>query len=191
MLTFSPGKIKNLLFVACALYATSVFAQAKEEKLSANKSQALSFEISVPVGDFAATHFGGLTVDYSWSKKRFGLIRTIVTKQFGFIITGGVAYYFGKKETVSGYPYDYPGYFFIHAFGGVLYSPVKSGIISLTAGPALGIYNGNSKFNIGSKLDANYYISKNIAIGPGILLMKESGADPIWVASFKASLNLR
>ena len=190
MLTFSSGKIKNLLFVACALYPASVFAQAKEEKLSASKSQALSFGISVPVGDFAATHFGGLTVEYSWSKKPFGPIREIVTKQFGFIVTGGVTYYFGEKEKVSGYPYDYPGYIFIHAFGGVLYNPVKSGSVSLTAGPALGIYNGNTRFNFGSKLEASYYISKNIGIGPGIILMKEPGATSLWAASFKATLNL-
>ena len=72
----------------------------------------------------------------------------------------------------------------------MLYNPVKNGSVTLTAGPALGIYNGNTRFNIGSKLEVSYHISKKIAIGPGIILMKESGADPLWAAAMKAILSL-
>ena len=72
----------------------------------------------------------------------------------------------------------------------MLYNPAKNTAISLTTGPALAIYNGNNQFNIGTKLEASYKISTSIAIGPGILLMKESGADPIWAASLKATFDL-
>ena len=172
--------------------ATFVMAQATDinPKPPEGRSQAISFGIAIPLGNFAATHFGGLTVEYLWSKNRFRQPKTKPVKSFGFIATGGLVYYAGKKETISGYLYDYPGYFFLHAFGGMLYNPVKNGSVTLTAGPALGIYNGNTKFNIGSKLEVSHYISKKIAIGPGIILMKESGADPIWATSLKATLNL-
>ena len=100
----------------------------------------------------------------------------------------GAAYYFGKKETVSGYPYDYPGYIFVHAYVGAIYNPLRKANICLTAGPALGIYNGNTQFNFGSVLEGSYYFNEKIAIAPGIIFMKESGANPLWAASLKATM---
>lgn len=139
------------------------------------------------VGDFSSTHPVGIALDCSPTRHWFGLLKR---KKIAFTYNGGVVYYFGKKETVSSYPYKYPGYIFIHSFGGLLYNPAKNAGISLTTGPALGIYNGNTQFNIGSKLEASYYISNRFAIVPGIMLMKESGADPIWAASVKARFDL-
>ena len=150
-------------------------------------SNGVSVGINIPVGNFSSTHIIGIGVEYSPLRHTFQLFKL---KHLALTYNSGVAYYIGKKETVSNYPYKYPGYIFIHAFGGVLYNPVKSGSVSLTAGPALGIYNGNTRFNFGSKLEASYYISKNVGIGPGIILMKEPGATSLWAASFKATLNL-
>jgi len=107
-----------------------------------------------------------------------------------FTYNGGFAYYFGKNETVSNYRYKYPGYIFIHGFGGLLYYPFKKVGISLTAGPALGIYNGNLQFNVGSKLETGYNISTSIAIGPGILLMKEPGANALWSLAVRVVIKL-
>lgn len=118
------------------------------------------------------------------------LFDTVKRKKAAFTYNGGVAYYFGKKETISGYPYKYSGYTFIHAFAGIIFIPVKKTRIALTAGPALGIYNGNSQFNIGSKLEVSYFINPKIAIGPGIAMMKEPGTNPLWSMSFKTIMKL-
>lgn len=154
------------------------------------KQSSISFNIARPIGNFSGTHFGGFAIEYSISKRQLGLMKSKPANSFSFIATGGFAYYFGKKETVSGYPYDYPGYFFIHAFGGVLYNALKKGSIVFTAGPGLGIYNGNTRFNLGSELELSYYISKKLAIGPGIKLMKESGSKPLLATAIKTTIAL-
>ena len=41
---------------------------------------------------------------------------------------------------------------------------------------------------MGSKLELSYYINKQVAIGPGILLMKEPGTASLWAAMIKATL---
>jgi hypothetical protein len=178
-----------LFFLVAIVFISSAFAQPTgiKKPVPQEKGISISAGINLPVGDFSSSHLIGIAVDCSPTRHWFGLLKR---KKIAFTYNGGLVCYFGKKETVSSYPYKYPGYIFVHGFGGMLYNPAKNAAISLTAGPALGIYNGNTQFNIGSKLEASYYISKNIAIGPGIILMKESGADPIWAASVKAIFNL-
>ena len=82
--------------------ATFVMSQATDinPKPPEGRSQAISFGIAIPLENFAATHFGGLTVEYLWSKNRFRQPKTKPAKSFGFIATGGLAYYAGKKETI-------------------------------------------------------------------------------------------
>ena len=183
--------MKNVLLflLATTFHLTAALAQSTGviKKIDNKKGISVSAGINIPVSQFSSTHLIGVGIDCSPSHNLFGIVKS---KKIALTYNGGLSYYFGKKEMVSGYPYDYPGYIFIHAFCGVLYNPVKSGSVSLTAGPALGIYNGNTRFNFGSKLEASYYISKNIGIGPGIILMKEPGATSLWAASFKATLNL-
>ena len=99
--------------------------------------------------------------------------------------TGGIAYYVGKKETVSGYPYKYPAFIFMHAYPGMIYNADKKISVVLAGGPGLGIYNGTTRFNLGLLLQGNYAINEKIAVGPGIIMMKESGADPLGVISLK------
>lgn len=180
-------RILSAIIFFCITYGSYSQAQEKKGPISKNKGVSISLGVNASVGDFSSTHIVGIAVDCSPTSLTFGVMNA---KKFAFTYNGGVAYYFGKNETVSGYPYQYPGYLFIHAFSGILYNPIKGGGIILTAGPALGIYNGNTQFNIGSKLEASYYISSKIAIGPAILLMKESGANPIWAAELKATMNL-
>jgi hypothetical protein len=157
----------------------------KAKAQSNGMDNAVSAGINIPVGDFSATHAIGIGVEYSPLRHIFQLYKW---KRLAFTYNGGLAYYFGKKETVSGYPYDYPGYFFIHAFGGIVYNPFTDAGIALTGGPAVGIYDGHPRFTIGSKLELSFYTSKKITIGPGIIFMKESGADPLWAASLKATV---
>lgn len=148
-------------------------------------SNGISVGINIPVGDFSSTHIIGIGVEYSPLRHTFQLTKL---KHLAFTFNGGVAYYLGKKETVSGYRYKYPGYIFINAFGGLLYNPVKKVSITLTAGPALRIYNGLIRFNTGSKFELSYFINDKIAIGPGIIFMKESGTNPLWAAALKTTM---
>jgi hypothetical protein len=147
----------------------------------------VSIGANLPLGNFSSTHIIGIEINHSWCNHRFGQMEVKPVKPIGFIGEVGAAYYFGKKEKVSGYSYNYPRYIFIHAFAGAIYNPWKKGNINLKIGPAAGIYNGHTQFNIGSSLEGNYYLTKIIAITPAIILMKESGADVIWAVSLKAT----
>ena len=178
-------KIRLIFFLVSSLPISGVFAQSSNETTPGKK--AISVSANLPVGVFSTTHLIGIGVDYSPNSAWLFVTRE---KPFVFTYNAGVAYYFGKKETVSAYPYKYPGYLVIHAAGGVLFNTGKFGMVTLSAGPALGIYNGNTRFNIGSKMELSYYVSKSVAIGPGIIFLKESGADPIWSAAFKATIVL-
>ncbi len=178
--------IKNKLLLITVLLITSVFAQQGERKKTGTKEKDISISagINLPIGNFSTSHLIGIAIDCAPTRHWFGITNQ---KKIAFTYNGGFAYYFGKKEMVSGYSYKYRGYTFLYGFGGVLYNPVKNAGISLTAGPAVGIYNGDFQFNLGTKLEASYYISTNIAIGPGITLMKESGADLLLAASLKGT----
>ncbi|MEO7923138.1 MAG: hypothetical protein ABIR30_05625 [Chitinophagaceae bacterium] len=182
-------RITLLLFIFCFGLLSS-YGQTKHsttKKHAPGKQHLVSAAIHLPFGEFSDTHIGGLAVEYAWSDHRFGRQPSLPSKKIGFLATGGVAYYFGEKETVNGYPYDYPGYLFIHIYPGLVFNVDKKLAISLAAGPGLGIYNGTTRFNLGAVVQVSYSISERIAISPGILLMKENGADPLIAASVKSS----
>lgn len=181
-------KSRSIFWVAM-IFIKSVSGQTTEIKkpFPQEKGIALSAAVNLPVGDFSSTHRIGIAFDCSPSRHLLGLMKQ---KKMAFTYSGGVAYYVGKKETVSNYPYKYPGYVFIHGFGGLLYNPFKKAGFALTTGPALGIYNGNTQFNIGAKLEASYSITTSIAIGPGILLMKEPGANALWSMAIRTGIRL-
>lgn len=173
--------IPPVFFLLHGLAQTSAIKKPVPESIDI----AVSVAVNLPIADFSSTHFIGMAVEVAPARHIFGLIRA---RKFAFTYNGGFAYYLGKKETVSGYPYKYPGYSFIHAFAGLLYNPVVKTSITLTAGPALGIYNGTTRFMIGSKLEASYSVNSEITVGPGIVMMKESGSEPLWAPSLKATM---
>jgi hypothetical protein len=177
------NRLKTATFLLMLLGALcyNVKAQSKDMNM------ALSFGAIVPIGSFSSTHIAGLRAEYAPARHVFGLVRL---KKFALTYNGGLAYYLGKKETVSSYPYKYPNYLFIHAFGGVLYKLVKKTEITLTAGPGIGIYDGNTRFNLGSQLEISYHINNKWGIGPGIVFMKEKGADPLWSVVLKTTIGL-
>ncbi|MEO7984049.1 MAG: hypothetical protein ABI688_08200 [Bacteroidota bacterium] len=174
-------KTATFLFMLLGAVSSNVKAQSKDMNL------ALSFGAIVPTGSFSSTHIAGLSAQYAPARHVFGRVKL---KKFALTYNAGLAYYLGKKETVSNYPYKYPNYLFIHAFGGVFYKLDKKTEIALTAGPAAGIYNGNTRFNFGSQLDINYYINNKVALGPRMILMKEHGAAALWAGALTATLKL-
>ncbi len=178
-----------LLLSFCGLIFFQVTAQsALRSRLSTSDAGIeLSAAIQLPLGDFASTHLIGLGIGVSPSYHTTGLFRKI---KIAFTYNSGVTYYLGKKETVSSYPYNYPGYFFIHAFAGALLIPSNKIEFSLAGGPAIGIYNGNARFNLGSKMDFNFHLNNKISVGAGLFFMKESGAYPLWAVSAKVMMSI-
>jgi len=152
------------------------------------KRHSISAGIGIPFGDFSSTHSFGAGLDYSWSNHRFGLLQSIPVKPIGFTFNIGGDYFFGKKEMIGLYSYQYSNYIYLHTYGGVIINQGKKGNISITAGPALGLYVGNTQFNVGINLSGNYYINKKIALSPSILFMKESNSEPLWSAGLRGSI---
>lgn len=172
------------------LSASFCFSQTDSEKklTPGKKRNSIAAGINIPIGDFSTTHFGGFSTVYAWSKNRFGLLSTMPVKKIGFTANSGIACYFGKKETIGSGSYQYPAYIFLHIYAGAIYNAGKKVNICLTAGPAAGIYSSNVQFNTGASLQCNYYISGKIAITPGLIMMKETGSDPLYSAALKASI---
>ena len=170
--------------------ASFCFSQTgPEKKLNpGGKRNLIAAGITIPVGDFSSTHFGALNAVYAWSNNRFGLLTTMPVIKIGFTANSGIAYYFGRKETIGTGSYQYPAYIFLHIYAGAIYNAGKKVNICLTAGPAAGIYNSSTQFNTGASLQCNYYISPKIAITPGLIMMKETGSDAIWSGSVNAAI---
>ncbi|NOT50647.1 MAG: hypothetical protein HOP10_05165 [Chitinophagaceae bacterium] len=184
---------KILLFLFSFSFFISVFPQQKEPTSKKSLDILASAGIQMPIGDFSTTHSAGVSLDLAPVYHRFRLVNRESMKfpdGIAFTYNGGFTYYFGKSETVSGYSYKYPGYLFIHAFGGLFYVPSKKINTSLLAGPAVGIYNGNSKFNIGGRLEASYHIGSILHAGPLINWLWEAGTRSLWSAGIKFSVEL-
>jgi hypothetical protein len=183
--------------VLCFLLGTGcLFISAKAQLIentgknqAKGKSNSVSGSIDIPFGDFFATHGLGTGVNYSWSNHRYGQMMSAPTNPIGFTFNIDAEYYFGKKESIGLFNYDYSGYTYLHAYGGGIYNFSGRGNISLTAGPALGLYSGHSQFNFGADLSGSYYFNKRIAITPVIIFMKESGSDPLWSGSVRAGFS--
>jgi hypothetical protein len=192
MITFlSPANKYRFLLLICLLAGCTGITQTSGSKKKiklAGYSKAISAGINIPIPEFSRTHSVGFGAGFSCSKHRFGLMEKKPSKPFGFIADGGIDYYFGKKETVSGYPYKYNGFTYIHTYGGIIYNCCKRGNINLTTGPALGLEDGFTTFFWGVSLNGAYYINEKIAIIPGILFMKDlESFDPLLSGSIKAS----
>jgi hypothetical protein len=179
---------KVLLFFFALLFFNSTYSQKDIGVIA-------SAAVQIPLGDLSSTHSFGISLDVAPGYHTYKLINRERSKtanwgRMAFTYNGGLTYYFGKNEMVSGYPYKYPGYLFIHGFGGLFINPAKKITASLLAGPALGIYNGNTRFNIGGRLEGNYRIKNMFSAGPMINCMWEPGTRSLWSAGIKLSLDL-
>src|SRR5688572_5143006 len=104
-----------LLLVSLCFMIVPVFSQSPKN----NKGFTISVSAHIPMGEFSSTHFGGIGLEYAPAIHGFRMVQRdslLVIKKTAFHYNGGVTYYLGKKETVSGHDYKYPGYLFIHAF---------------------------------------------------------------------------
>jgi hypothetical protein len=179
-----------LILTACFLVTIELLAQSNRsiaKNYTSGKSNSAALGINVPVGEFAETHFGGISLEYAWSHHRFGNLKALPKRIPGFTANGSIDYYFGKKETVAGNDYRYAGYIYLHVLGGAIYNPCKKINIALTAGPSVGIYKGNADAGLGVKLSVNYFFTDKIAFSPGIIFLKHNNAAALWVIGIRAS----
>jgi hypothetical protein len=170
-----------LIFIAALSAGINIAAQTNTN----GQSNTAIAGINIPAGEFSKTHIAGISLGYSWSHHRFGKLEALPKKIIGFTANGSMDYYFGKKEIVAGYHYRYRGYINLHAFGGIIYNPFKKGNITLTTGPAMGIYKNSTDFGFGLRLDVNYYFTNAIGIMPGIIFLKHTNATAIWVIAIR------
>lgn len=185
--------MKKMVFLIVVGIAASniMLAQVDTSDTPKGKSNTASLGVNIPVGEFAETHIGGISVNYSWSHHRFGKLNKLPKKLIGFTANGGLDHYFGKKETVSGYDFKYGSYVYLQVFGGAIYNPCKDGNITLTTGPTIGLYKGNTDFGFGVNLNGSYYFNDRIALTPGVIYMKHNKTNTLWVVSMKATYNLQ
>lgn len=184
------NKCQFLLGVCLLVNLTGVTQtnNAKKKVIPTGYSKSVSAGINITIPEFSQTHSYGLGARFSWSKHRFGLMEKKPTKPFGFIADGGIDYYFGKKEIVSGYPYQYNGFTYIHTYAGIIYNLCKRGNFNLTTGPALGLEGGVTTFFWGINLNGAYYVKEKIAIAPSLHFMKDPESyDPLISGSIKVS----
>ena len=82
-------------------------------------------------------------------------------------MNGGISYHGGKKTTTAGYESTYGGYINIYAMAGIEYKALSPIAFTLTTGPVMSIYEGNSDLGFGVNLVSDYYLSPTVAVGPG------------------------
>jgi hypothetical protein len=140
-----------------------------------------------PTGNFHETHFPGLSAGIEYSKNRFGKTDSLPEKKWGFLLGSRFDYYLGRKKITSGYSFTYANYSVLHFSGGIICNPVKAVNFRLSAGPAVSYYQKKLRFNTSSALFASWYFSPNWGISPGLLMITETGARPLWSLSFTAN----
>ncbi|MFI5128659.1 MAG: hypothetical protein ACHQFX_01660 [Chitinophagales bacterium] len=178
-------KTTVLFFLTGILTASELLAQrnANLPKITNGKSNAASVGIDIPVGEFSQTHFAGITLGYSWSHHRFGVVAP--KKPIGFTANGGIGCYFGKRSLIAGYEYRYSNYIFLHAFGGALFNPGKKGYIALTTGVAAGIYKEAVHPGLGAKLGAGYLLTGMISLAGSFSFLKYKDASGLCSAGIR------
>lgn len=181
--------MKKLAFTAFTpfLAMSMLLIQIKAPAQQKGKQHTIALGINIPVGAFSESHIAGIGSHYAWSNHRFGQLGQMPGKIIGITADGGVDYYFGKRETTAGYGFTFGSYFYLHAFGGVIYNPCTKGNITLTTGPTLGLYKGNAEVGVGVLLKGTYYISQRIGLTPGILYMKHALVNTLWSPSIRAT----
>jgi hypothetical protein len=163
-------KKRLFLFIAFIFIQTFVYCQQNKFRLASS--------IQIPIGNFFTTHIGGLNVEILFMKPDS-------LKSTRLIYKAALSYFFGKNQTTSGYDYKYPGYLTIEGGIGIRKGLTEKLNLQLTAGPAIGFYNKSTRFIIVSELTADYSINEKLLLGPLLKLLKETGANALWVTGIK------
>jgi hypothetical protein len=155
----------------------------------AKPQQLASVLLYVPVGSFAKSHVAGLGLNYTFFHPRYKIY--VFKKYIGFTANTGVDYYLGKKTVVADHDFKYGGYGYAYLQAGIVTSITKKTGITLTAGPAMGLYKGNTEFGWNATMMVAWHISDSrFLIGPGITVKKQQQTDALWAIAFRTSYRL-
>jgi hypothetical protein len=150
------------------------------------KVQLLSVTAHVPLDAFAKSHIAGLGISYTWGQYSYNSYYK--KNKIAFTANGGVDYYIGKKKEIAAHNFNYGSYTYLYAQAGALYGIYRKVVISLTAGPGMGLYKGNFDFGLSSSLFGALYIEHSrFLLGPGITFKKHSNTNALWTAAIRAS----
>lgn len=183
---------KIVIFLAMLFFAsyTSV-AQSNIIKKNASptgKKNSIAAGPAITAGKFSNTHSIGFHVDYYRTNKRSGILFSKPSRPVGLLFNAGMNYFLGKKETVSSYPYSYPGYALFYGTAGLIVNPIKQGNFTVSTGPGIRLYNGTSSFALYTKITTSYFFHQRFAVTPAISIINESGTKPLLAAGLSASV---
>lgn len=179
--------MKNIVLTFYCLLAVYVVAIAQPIPVSRQEppnfhSHAVTPGLLFPLATFSQTHIAGLGVGHYWSRHRFGS-DSITHKKFGFIVSSGLAYLFGREAKTAGHDFRFGNYFSVYSMPGLVYQPLKKGLVSLNTGPFLAVYKGHLNAGIGARFATQYSISRYLAIGPGIVFKKRPETSSLWMVA--------
>jgi hypothetical protein len=189
--TLWPDIIANMqrlhfYFLIFALLIT-LHSLAQDDRKDADlRNNNVGLNVQLPAGEFSETHNFGVGLTYSRGDYRTMRIKKVGLSKIKFTYQAGVAWYNGRREVRYDYSYDYPSFILIHLYGGLRYRPSSSVELKLLSGPAMGIYDKQSLFNIGADLVGGYFINDNFSINPGIGIQVEGGTAAKVVAKIGA-----
>ena len=138
----------------------------------------VSGSFAFPIGDFSETHVAGLGIMYSWSPHRFGKWFQKTSHRTGFIASGGIDHYMGRKDDFG---FRYFGLTYIQALAGIVYTPRANGNINLATGPALSIYKGDHRTGVVTRLGGNYFLNNNFAFDYSLRYIKHHNENARWI----------
>jgi len=183
-------KKNTILLFTVFLLVNDILAQTTKSTTGKQPLKAMSNAVaaglSFPMGTYGRTHTAGLMLDYSRSAHRYGN-DVYPGKAISFAMNAGVSYNGGKSAPTAGYEFRYGGNLVIHAAAGIDYAPAMAVNIALLAGPVMNIYEGSVAAGLGVNLFWNYFISKTIAVGPGITYRVQAKTDALWSGTIRAS----
>jgi hypothetical protein len=177
----------SFLVLLNLLITLNLSAQEKPKVvLPVGKDHLASFDLHLPLGVFASSHFGGVGLSYSWSHHRFG-DKVSPSKLLGFTLNTGGDYYFGRRVKTAGHPFQNGGYINTYLLAGIVNNPRNDINVSFTAGPTLGIYKGNADMGAAVNLFGNYFFEDNLSLGSGVTYKKHTAADALWTWTIRFS----
>lgn len=181
---------KIVIFLAILFFAsyTSVAQDniIKGHGSITGKKNSIAVGSSIASGSFSRTHSIGFNIDYYRTNNRLGPLAAKPSRPIGLLFNAGMNYFLGKKETVSGYPYSYPGYALFYGTAGLIVNPIKQGNFTASTGPGIRLYNGTSSFALYTKITASYFFHQRIAVTPSVSIISESGSKPLLAAGLSA-----
>lgn len=142
---------------------------------------AVTAGVQLPLGNFAVTHYPGLSVNYSRNLSRKP-VPFFSHKWVGLSSQFGITAWPGKKQRIGNGQYRYGIYSMGYVQAGINWIPVKKMAVSLFTGPAAGYYSRTVRVAVTGMLQTSWQISTNLYFRPSAGLWMETKTNALWTA---------